>query len=41
MRERVRGVGGEFRIYDAKPGMAVEVELPIAQAMPVSNAVQK
>jgi signal transduction histidine kinase len=29
MRERVRGVGGEFRIYDAKPGMAVEVELPI------------
>ena len=40
-RERVRGLGGEFRIYDAKPGTAVEVALPIAQATPVSNAVQK
>jgi signal transduction histidine kinase len=41
MRDRVRGVGGEFRIYDAKPGMAVEVALPIAQITPVSNAAQK
>jgi len=41
MRERVRRLGGEFRIYDAKPGTAVEVEVPFAQAMPVSNAVQK
>ena len=31
MRERVRGLGGEFRIYDAEPGTAVEVELPIAR----------
>ncbi|PYU29557.1 MAG: hypothetical protein DMG31_17085 [Acidobacteria bacterium] len=30
MRERVRGLGGEFRIYDAEPGTAVEVELPTA-----------
>jgi len=37
----VRGLGGEFQIYDARPGMAVEVDLPIAQTMPVSNAVQK
>jgi len=41
MRERVRGLGGEFLIYDAKPGTAVEVALPIAQVTPVSNAVQK
>src|SRR5690348_8863381 len=32
MRERVRGLGGEFRIYDAAPGTAVEAELPIAAA---------
>ena len=29
MRERVLGLGGEFKIYDAGPGTAVEVELPI------------
>ena len=33
MRERVRGLGGEFRIYDAEPGTAVEVELPISAAL--------
>src|SRR5690242_7414401 len=32
MRERVRGLGGEFRIYDAEPGIVVEAELPIAAA---------
>jgi signal transduction histidine kinase len=32
MHERVRGLGGEFRIYNAEPGTAVEVELPIAAA---------
>jgi len=36
MRERVRGLGGEFRIYDAEPGTAVEVELPTAP--PVSKS---
>jgi signal transduction histidine kinase len=36
MRERVRGLGGEFRIYDAAPGTAVEAELPIAAAAPKS-----
>ena len=36
MRERVRGLGGEFRIYDAEPGTAVEVELPLAP--PVSKS---
>ena len=41
MRERVRGLGGEFRIYDAQPGTAVEVDLPIAQGMPASRARQK
>jgi signal transduction histidine kinase len=30
MRERVLGLGGEFKIYNAAPGTAVEVELPIA-----------
>jgi signal transduction histidine kinase len=30
MRERVLGLGGEFKIYNAGPGTAVEVELPIA-----------
>jgi signal transduction histidine kinase len=34
MRERVRGLGGEFRIYDADPGTAVEVEVPIAAVVP-------
>jgi signal transduction histidine kinase len=28
MRERIHGLGGEFRIYDASPGTAVEAELP-------------
>jgi uroporphyrinogen-III synthase len=32
MRERVCGLGGEFRIYDAEPGTAVEVEFPISRA---------
>jgi signal transduction histidine kinase len=32
MRERVHGLGGVFKMYDARPGMAVEVELPIAPA---------
>jgi signal transduction histidine kinase len=32
MRERVRGLGGELRVYDAAPGTAVEAELPIAPA---------
>jgi signal transduction histidine kinase len=27
MRERIHGLGGEFRIYDASPGTAVEAEL--------------
>jgi GAF domain-containing protein len=41
MRERVRGLGGEFRIYNAEPGMAVEVDLPLTQGMPGSRAGQK
>ena len=41
MRERVRGLGGEFRIYDAEPGTAVEVELPIARARPEAHAERK
>jgi signal transduction histidine kinase len=41
MRERVRGLGGEFRIYDAEPGTAVEVELPIPAALPKRLAGQK
>jgi signal transduction histidine kinase len=41
MRERVRGLGGEFRIYDAEPGTAVEMELPISRAMPKARAGQK
>jgi two-component system, response regulator PdtaR len=41
MRERVRGLSGEFRIYDAEPGTAVEVELPISPAMPKAHAGQK
>jgi signal transduction histidine kinase len=32
MRERVQGLGGTFRIYDAHPGTVVEAELPIAPA---------
>jgi len=32
MRERVHGLGGVFKMYDARPGLAVEVELPIAPA---------
>jgi signal transduction histidine kinase len=30
MRERVNGLGGEFRIYDASPGTAIEAELPVS-----------
>ncbi|PYU23115.1 MAG: hypothetical protein DMG32_16840 [Acidobacteria bacterium] len=41
MRERVRGLGGEFRIYDAGPGTAVEVELPIAGTAPKAHAERK
>ncbi len=41
MRERVRGLGGEFRIYDAEPGTAVEVELPISPALPKAHAERK
>jgi len=41
MRERVRGLGGEFRIYDAEPGTAVEVDLPIARSMVKAPAGQK
>ena len=41
MRERVRGLGGEFRIYDAGPGTAVEVELPIAGIAPKAHAERK
>ena len=41
MRERVRGLGGEFRIYDAGPGTAVEVDLPIAPALPKAQAGPK
>jgi signal transduction histidine kinase len=41
MRERVRGLGGEFRIYDAGPGMAVEADLPISRAQPKAPAGQK
>jgi uroporphyrinogen-III synthase len=41
IRERVRGLGGEFRIYDAEPGTAVEAELPIAPAMPKAHAEKK
>jgi len=32
MRERVHGLGGVFKMYDARPGMVVEVELPVAPA---------
>lgn len=32
MRERVHGLGGEFRIYDASPGTAVEAEVPCVSA---------
>ena len=41
MRERVRGLGGDFRIYDAEPGTAVEVELPISSARPKAHAERK
>ena len=41
MRERVRGLGGEFRIYDAEPGTAVEVELPISGTAPKAHAERK
>jgi signal transduction histidine kinase len=41
MQERVRGLGGEFRIYDAEPGTAVEVELPIAGTAPKAHAERK
>jgi signal transduction histidine kinase len=41
MRERVRGLGGEFRIYDAEPGTAVEVELPISTPLPKASSGQK
>jgi len=41
MRERVRGLGGDFRIYDAEPGTAVEVELPISSARPKAHAGAK
>jgi signal transduction histidine kinase len=41
MQERVRGLGGEFRIYDAVPGTAVEVQLPIAEAVPKAKAGPK
>jgi signal transduction histidine kinase len=41
MRERVRGLGGEFRIYDAEPGTAVQVELPISPALPKAHAERK
>jgi len=41
MRERVRGLGGDFRIYDAEPGTAVEVELPISPALPKAHAERK
>jgi two-component system NarL family sensor kinase len=41
MRERVRGLGGEFRIYDAEPGTAVEVDLPISPALSQTPAKQK
>src|SRR5260370_31542924 len=34
MRERVRGLGGELRIYDADPGTAGEAELPISPPLP-------
>ncbi len=38
MQERVRGLGGDFRIYDAEPGTAVEIELPIAPAPALAPA---
>src|SRR5207302_685972 len=41
MEERVRGLGGEFRIYDAEPGTAVEVDLPISRAPSKAPAGQK
>ena len=41
MRERVHGLGGEFRIYAAEPGTAVEVNLPIASAIPGRHAQSK
>ncbi len=41
MRERVRGLGGEFRIYDAQPGTAVEIELPISPAPPKAEPGHK
>jgi signal transduction histidine kinase len=41
MQERVRGLGGEFRMYDAGPGTTVEVELPISAPLPTTAAGQK
>jgi signal transduction histidine kinase len=41
MRERVRGLGGEFRIYNAQPGTAVEVDLPVAPGIPASHVNTK
>lgn len=41
MSERVRGLGGEFRIYDARPGTAVEAELPVAPALPRAHPAPK
>jgi signal transduction histidine kinase len=41
MRQRVNGLGGEFRIYDAEPGTAVEAELPIAPPLPTSATSKK
>jgi signal transduction histidine kinase len=41
MRERVRGLGGEFRIYNAEPGIAVEADLPFAQGIPASRPSRK
>ena len=41
MRQRVNGLGGEFRIYDAEPGTAVEAELPIAPPLPTAATSKK
>lgn len=41
MQERVRGLGGEFRMYDAGPGTAVEVEVPVSAPLPTTAASRK
>jgi len=41
VQERVCRLGGEFRVYDAEPGTAVEVDLPISPAPSKARAGPK